>query len=87
MTYNFIDRASYIASIKEWAQNYKELSAQIRAAKIELKETFRRNAYIGDIWKALSTLNGLQEQARKEINWRHGSKEEANRQYLASKAS
>jgi len=85
MTYNFTDRASYIISIKEWAKKYHELSAQIRTARNELKEVFRRNAYIGDIWKAIANLKGLQQQAREEINWRHGSKKEAKRQYLSSK--
>ena len=84
MIFNFIDRASYKVAIKAWAQNYRDLSQQIRDAKVELKETMRAGK---DAWSAILKLGRLRIQAQEQLDWRHASKIEAHSQYLAQKAS
>lgn len=39
--YDFHDRASYIAASTMWKADYKELTAEIRAAKLAYKEAAR----------------------------------------------
>jgi septation ring formation regulator EzrA len=82
--YTFTDRTSYLEQVKAWALAYAELSTNIRKAKIALKEAARKGE---TLYRHIGNLEGLQQQARDEIEWRHGSKEEANRQYLAQKVS
>lgn len=82
----FTTRATYIAAVANWKAEYKQLSIDIRAAKLAYKAAQRSND-IRDIWKTLSTLTNMQVVANNMIYDRHAAKVTAQEQYLAEKES
>lgn len=80
----FTTRATYIAAVANWKAEYKQLSADIRAAKLAYKAAQRSND-IRDIWKTLGALSNLQVIANNMIYDRHAGKVTAQEQYLAEK--
>lgn len=81
----FTNRATYINAVNEWKEEYKELSATIRAAKLDVKAKNRAND-MGGLWRAQSNLSSLSYEAYRMLIDRANAKIEAQEQYLAEKA-
>jgi hypothetical protein len=62
---NTLDRDSYVAFRAEWKTYYKELSARIRALKIEVKNTMRTS--ISQAGPLQNNLRYLQGEATEEL--------------------
>ena len=78
----FTNKETYLAYRSEWKANYKNLSQEIRALKVEINETQRAKGYAGSMQYQLLKLR---KQATAMIEERKESKVEAQRQYLATK--
>lgn len=82
MEFNFTNRTEYLAQVAEWKDAYKTLSAEIRAIKHQIKEESRAKGYTYLHYD----LRNAKIKARALIGERHGSKVEAQRQYLSTRA-
>lgn len=78
----FKNREEYLAAVAVWKADYKQLSADIRAAKNALKESMRSKQRDGGY---ISTIYSLKSDARQMLEDRAASKVEAQRQYMAAK--
>lgn len=81
---NFNTKEEYLAWTAEWKAEYKQLSADIRAAKHAYKAAQRSDVY-NDIQNARIAMGRLKYKANEMITLRLQSKFEAQRQYLAQK--
>ena len=79
--FTFTNREEYLAQVAAWKEEYKELSKQIRAVKLEIKKESREMGYTY-LWYDLRSAKDI---ARSMINERHASKVQAARQYQESK--
>lgn len=79
-TFTFTSRASYLDYRAAWKAEYKQLSKDIRTAKLEFKNAQREGRYVSH-W----ALRGMQERATMMLAERAASKIEAQRQYLAAR--
>jgi hypothetical protein len=82
----FTNRETYIAWRAEWRAQYKNLSAQIRTKKVELKTAFQANNYDA-AYKLQRQIPMLRDMATSMLETRKESKELAAAQYLAAKAA
>lgn len=82
----FTNRETYLAWRAEWRAQYKNISAQIRAKKLELKTAFRSNDYVA-AYKLQRQIPMLRDMATSMLETRKESKEQAAAQYLAAKAA
>lgn len=82
MEITFNTRETYKAWRQEWKITYFQLSASIRSAKIALKEAHRNNA---PAYMLHGNLRKLKAQANEMLETLQLAKQEAQKQYLASK--
>jgi 23S rRNA A2030 N6-methylase RlmJ len=83
-TFEFNSKATYLAYRSNWTAQYNNLSNQIRELSNDIKETQRANGYAGSMqYQKLK----LRAQATAMIEELKEAKMEAQRQYLASKAT
>ncbi len=83
---NFTNRATYLTAVTEWKAQYKELSHNIRAAKLLYKQA-QRNGEPGQIWRSKSALDNMSIEAYNMLIDRANGKIEAQKQYMAEKNS
>ena len=81
--FTFTNREEYLAQVAAWKEEYKELSKQIRAVKLEIKKEHREKGFTY-LWY---DLNNLKNDARNAIDARHQSKIDAARQYEEAHAT
>ena len=82
--FNFNSKETYLAYRADWKLRYKKLSAEIRQHKLEIKEAQRNGTHTGSMeWRR----QALARQATQMLQELDQAKLEAQRQYLASKAS
>lgn len=82
MTYNFNDRASYIAYRAEWKEDYQAISKRIVELKIAIKNGQRKGL---DTGTEQNQLRAEQELATYKLEELQGAKLEAAKQYQAEK--
>lgn len=80
--FSFQNKQQYLDFRRLWKQNYAELSATIRAQKALIKATMRKREYAG---KHQSETHKLSTEATVQLLMLKAAKQEANRQYLASR--
>ena len=79
----FKTKEEYLQYRKDWKREYAELSQTIRETKAEINRRFKEYEYAGILQSEL--VLKLKPQAKAMLIERAWSKEEAQRQYLASK--
>jgi len=79
-----MSREQYIQIRAEWRKNYKNLSSQIRALKLEIQKRMRINE---DSSGPQSGLPSFRERATSMLEERKIQKEEARQAYLMDKQS
>jgi hypothetical protein len=79
---NFDSRTTYLAMRKVWSADYFTAVKAIRQAKIGIKEAMRAGEFTWKAYAALRKAHGAIEELRDE---RIRMKEEAQRQYVATK--
>lgn len=79
-TFTFTSRDGYLDYRAAWKAEYKQLSKDIRKAKLDHKAAQREGRYVSH-W----TLRDMQERAFRMLAERAASKVEAQRQYLAAR--
>ena len=77
----FNSKETYLAYRSEWKASYKALSKEIREERQQIRS--QRGIESSQYYY----LKGLKEKAIAMLEERHWSKEEAQRQYLAAKAT
>lgn len=84
--FNFTNRAEYLEYRRQWKANYKELSQNIRSMKERMKDEAKKgNEDAAAICQREREI--LRKQARRALEQLAEAKVEAQRQYMASKAS
>ncbi len=83
-SFEFKGREEYLEFRREWKERYKQLSADIRKAKNNLKNEMRSQAAEPDhewysVWKLEGHKLTLQEEARMMMQLVEAAKKEANR--------
>lgn len=84
-TITFTTRTEYKAWVAAWKQDHAGIIRDIRKAKLAIKAS-QRNGSQG-IYKAYSDLRSLHGDLSNSLSIRAEAKVEANRQYLAEKAT
>lgn len=80
----FTTKETYLAFRADWKQRYKQLSAEIRQHKLEIKKAQREGAHTGSMeWRRQE----MARQATQMLEELAQAKLEAQRQYLARKAT
>jgi hypothetical protein len=79
---NFTNKETYLAYRAEWKAEYKQLSASIRKAKLELKNAQREG---GASWSHFRACADGKAKAREMLDELHEAKIEAQRQWLAQR--
>ena len=78
----FNNKETYLAYRSNWKAEYKQLSEDIRDLKLDIKDAQRNNDFTG---RPQYSLYKLRKQATAMLAELKEAKQEAQRQYLASK--
>lgn len=81
--FTFTNRNEYMQQKQEWIQAYKEAVLDIRKAKLAIRHANRDNHY--DIYSFYAAKSKANKHLDELLTARSLSREEANRQWLASK--
>ena len=78
----FYSKEQYLTFRRLWKENYAALSCTIRRQKEQIKTTQRQREYAGQLQ---SKAHELKREAATQLLMLHAAKQEAHRQYLASR--
>lgn len=81
--FTFTNRNEYMQQKQEWIQAYKEAVLDIRKAKLAIRHANRDNS--SNIYSFYAAKNKANKHLDELLTARSLSREEANRQWLASK--
>ena len=81
-TVKFTNKEEYLQYRKEWKAKYKILSYEIRETKKDIREVMRNREYAGGLQSSLIRQRAEATAMLEELK---ESKQEAQRQYLASR--
>jgi hypothetical protein len=84
MDINFTNKETYLAYRAEWKAQYKQLSAEIRKAKLDLKTAQREGTAS---WRHFRACSDGKARAREMLDQLRDAKIEAQRQWLEQKAA
>lgn len=88
---NFTNHATYLQWRQEWKASYKELSKNIREAKIKVRDSHRKlskeycNVNKSAVWIALCALDLLKQEANEMLAERAQAKIDSHIQYMENK--